>query len=306
MDNYCIELNHVTKRFGNFTAVNDISLQLTPGKVYGIVGPNGAGKSTTMSLIMGTLMPTSGNGTVMGYPIGSTEALAHLGYSPEFTSFYNDMSCVEYLWYMATLAGLSDVEAAKRANELIDRFELREHANKKVCKFSTGMKKKVSLAQAMIHNPSILLLDEPTANLDPTSRMEILDIVRKMVNQDKQTVLISSHVLTELETVIDGVIMINHGVIVLNEDIETAQRKFNNGIVVFSSSNNQLVLEKLEDKYSFTVDNNEIKFSCDETDQLKRELIKIVYENDLMINKIDQERLSLDSLYKNALEGGQQ
>ena len=136
--------------------------------------------------------------------------------------------------------------------------------------------------------------------------MEILDIVRKMVNQDKQTVLISSHVLTELETVIDGVIMINHGVIVLNEDIETAQRKFNNGIVVFSSSNNQLVLEKLEDKYSYTVDNNEIKFSCDETDQLKRELIKIVYENDLMINKIDQERLSLDSLYKNALEGGQQ
>ena len=189
---------------------------------------------------------------------------------------------------------------------MIDRFELREHANKKVCKFSTGMKKKVSLAQAMIHNPSILLLDEPTANLDPTSRMEILDIVRKMVNQDKQTVLISSHVLTELETVIDGVIMINHGVIVLNEDIETAQRKFNNGIVVFSSSNNQLVLEKLADKYSYTVDNNEIKFSCDETDQLKRELIKIVYENDLMINKIDQERLSLDSLYKNALEGGQQ
>ena len=117
MDNYCIELNHVTKRFGNFTAVNDISLQLTPGKVYGIVGPNGAGKSTTMSLIMGTLMPTSGNGTVMGYPIGSTEALAHLGYSPEFTSFYNDMSCVEYLWYMATLAGLSDEESAKRANE---------------------------------------------------------------------------------------------------------------------------------------------------------------------------------------------
>ncbi|MGN1399752.1 MAG: ABC transporter ATP-binding protein [Erysipelotrichaceae bacterium] len=306
MDNYCIELNHITKKFGNFTAVNDISLKLTPGKVYGIVGPNGAGKSTTMSLIMGTLKPTAGDGSVMGNPIGSIQALSHLGYSPEFTSFYSDMSCVEYLWYMATLAGLPDKEAASRANELIDRFELREHADKKVCKFSTGMKKKVSLAQAMIHNPSVLLLDEPTANLDPTSRMEILDIVRKMVNQDKQTVLISSHVLTELETVIDSVIMINHGVIVLNEDVQSAQRRFNNGIVIFNSSNNQLVLDKLADKYSYVVEGDEIKFSCDETEQLKRDLIRIIYENDLVINKIDQEKLSLDSLYKNALEGGQQ
>ena len=211
MSEYCIELDHITKKFGNFTAVDDLSLKLVPGKVYGIVGPNGAGKSTTMATIMGSIQATNGSGLVMGYPLGSKQALQQLGYSPEFTSFYLDMSCIEYLWYMGTLGGLSSEEASQKAIELIKKFGLQDHAYKKVSKFSTGMKKKVSLAQAMIHDPKILLLDEPTANLDPTSRMEILDTVRSMVNERKLTVLISSHVLTELETVIDHVIMINHG-----------------------------------------------------------------------------------------------
>lgn len=303
MSEYCIELDHITKKFGNFTAVNDISLKLVPGKVYGIVGPNGAGKSTTMATIMGSIMPTSGTGLVMGNALGSKQALQKLGYSPEFTSFYLDMSCIEYLWYMGTLAGLSSEEASQKAIELIKKFELQDHAFKKVSKFSTGMKKKVSLAQAMIHDPEVLLLDEPTANLDPTSRMEILETVRSMVDEKKLTVLISSHVLTELETVIDHVIMINHGKIVMDEDIASAQQKFKQGIIVVKTNDNQLLLEKLEDKYPYEKQDDDLRFHPSESDSLRKDIVKIVYENDLILNKMDEEFLSLDSLYKQALKG---
>lgn len=303
MSEYCLELDHITKKFGNFTAVNDLTLKLVPGKVYGIVGPNGAGKSTTMATIMGSIMPTSGSGNVMGHPLGSKEALQLLGYSPEFTSFYLDMSCIEYLWYMGTLGGLSNEEASDKAIELIKKFELQEHAFKKVSKFSTGMKKKVSLAQAMIHDPQILLLDEPTANLDPTSRMEILDTVRKMVSEKKLTVLISSHVLTELETVIDHVVMINHGKLVLDEDIQTAQQQFKQGIIIVNCSDNDLLAEKLNGKYSYEIEDDDLRFNTDQTGELKKDIVKIIYENDLVLNKMNEEFLSLDSLYLKALKG---
>lgn len=302
MNEYAINLEHLTKTFGKFKAVDDFSIQLEAGKVYGIVGPNGAGKSTTMAMIMGSIIPSKGTGNIMGHSLGSKEALKNLGYSPEFTSFYADMSCAEYLWYMGTLAGLSNEEASNRAIELIKEFELTDHANKKVAKFSTGMKKKVSIAQAMIHHPNILLLDEPTANLDPSSRMEVLDIVRKMVHQQHLTVLISSHVLTELETVIDHVIMINHGRLVLNSGIEEAKKKFNNGILIVKTDNNELLLDCLKDQYQCELEQDSLKITSDEMIALKRAVVKAVYENDLQLDSLSEEQLSLDYLYKQALE----
>ncbi len=302
MSEYCIELNNLTKRFGKFTAVDNFSLQLLPGKVYGIVGPNGAGKSTTMAMIMGSLQPTEGTGNVMGHQLGSEQALKILGYSPEFTSFYDDMSCVEYLWYMGTLGGLSNEEAMEKAMSLIKQYDLVEHAYKKVSKFSTGMKKKVSLAQAMIHDPQILLLDEPTANLDPSSRMEILDTVRKMVQERKLTVLISSHVLTELETVIDHVVMINHGKLIMDEDIVTAQEKFKQGILVVNCNNNDLLLEKLENKYDVEKSKDSIRIMTSDVSILKKEVVKVIFENDLILNVLHEEVLSIDLLYKQRLK----
>ena len=301
MSEYCIELNHLTKKFGKFTAVDDFSLKLQPGKIYGIVGPNGAGKSTTMAMIMGSLFPTSGDGNVMGYPLASKDALKQLGYSPEFTSFYNDMSCIEYLWYMGTLAGLSDEEAMKKAGDLIKQFDLTEHAYKKVAKFSTGMKKKVSLAQAMISDPKILLLDEPTANLDPTSRHEILETVRKMVKNSNMTVLISSHVLTELQTVIDHVIMIDHGKLVLDEDIKVANQKFEQGVLLVDCSDNDLLKEKLA---GFDIEERKdgLHVSGSDMKSLKKTIVKIIYENDLDLNVMKQDSLSLDSLYQQVLK----
>ena len=302
MSEYCIELEHLTKKFGRFTAVNDISLKLEPGKVYGIVGPNGAGKSTTMAMIMGSLFPSSGKGKVFGHPLASTGALKLLGYSPEFTSFYTDMKCSEYLWYMGCLSGLSSKESAARVNELLDQFELRAHKDRKVAKFSTGMKKKVSLAQAMIHRPKVLLLDEPTANLDPTSRQEILDTVRKMVGEEHLTVLISSHVLTELETVISHVLMIDHGRLILNSPIHEAQEMFRQGVLWVDTTDNEKLAAALPG-YSREITPEGVRFTTKEMDSLKKDVVSFVYSNGLTLNRLSEEVLSLDSLYKQMMEG---
>ena len=302
MSEYCIELEHLTKKFGKFTAVNDLSLKLEAGKIYGIVGPNGAGKSTTMAMMMGSLFPTEGSGKIYDYPLASTEALKLLGYSPEFTSFYTDMSCAEYLWYMARLSGLSSEKAVERTRELIRQFELEEHASRKVSRFSTGMKKKVSLAQAMIHEPKILLLDEPTANLDPSSRQEILETVRKLVDEKNLTVIISSHVLTELETVINHVLMIDHGKLILDAPIHKAQEMFSQGILVVNTSDDELLQARLPE-YEFARSEEGLRIQTADMDSLKRKIVEIVYKENMMLNTLTEEVLSLDSLYKQVMEG---
>ena len=154
-----IRVEHINKYFGSFKAIDDISFELDGGKIYGIIGPNGAGKSTTMSILMGLVFPSSGSGTIKGYPLGSNDAKKLMGYSPEFPNFYSDMSCLEYLVYMAQLSGFNYDDALKKSLILLEEFGLSNHKFKKVADFSTGMKKKVGLIQALIHDPEVLLLD---------------------------------------------------------------------------------------------------------------------------------------------------
>lgn len=273
-----IVIEHMDKVFGNYKAIDDLSFSLEGGKIYGMIGPNGAGKSTTMSLLMGLIFPTKGSGLIKGYPLGSNEAKAIMGYSPEFPNFYSDMSCLEYLVYMGMLSDLSYDEALKRTKELLEEFDLVEHQLKCVAKFSTGMKKKVGLIQAMMHKPEILLLDEPTANLDPTSRYEIIQTLKRLVKQRKMTVLISSHVLTELEMIIDHVIMINKGHVVLNQPIDVVQNEFNQEKLLVSCNHNEHLQTYLETKgYFYTLNNGVLRVSIDDKQKCKKEIVYHLY-----------------------------
>ncbi len=298
-----INISHLNKKFGDFTAIDDLSFELESGKIYGIIGPNGAGKSTTMSLLMGLIHPSSGTGSIKEFPLGSQEAKSIMGYSPEFPAFYSDMSCLEYLVYMGTLSGLTYDEAVERTKELVHEFDLEAHLLKKVNKFSTGMKKKVGLIQAMIHNPEILLLDEPTANLDPTSRMEIIEILRRLVQQNKMTVLISSHVLTELEMIIDHVIMINKGKVVVDAPLSQVQEMFNNDVLLVSCSDN-LALEDYLTKLNYVCDNTGNRLSVKATDftLCKKQIVEFIYKHRLTLDLLQEEKVTLESLYKQLVE----
>ena len=304
MENKVMEMVSLTKRFGSFMAVNHLSVTFEEGKIYGFIGPNGAGKSTTMSLLVGLMRPTEGKAYIMGHEAGSKEAKRWIGYSPEFPDFYRDMNCEDYLLYMAQLSDMSLQEAKERTKMMLEEFDLWDHRHDLVYKFSTGMKKKVGLAQAMIHQPKILLLDEPTANLDPKSRYDILDTLRRLVSQHHMTVLISSHVLSELETVIDHVVMINHGTLVLDRPKEEAMKMFHQGVLKVHTSDDQKLCQLLQDhplvtSLSF---NQEVHLQSEQMDALKDLLVSLCYQYHLRLHVFEEEKITLEGLYKQLME----
>lgn len=226
-----------------------------------------------------------------------------MGYSPEFPNFYSDMSCLEYLVYMGQLSNLEYDKAINRAQELLKEFGLLDYQFKKVAKFSTGMKKKVGLIQAMLHDPEVLLLDEPTANLDPTSRSEIIQSLKKLVVKRKMTVLISSHVLSELEMIIDHVVMINKGHVVLNQPIDVVQQEFNQEKILVSTKNNELLKEYLDiNNYSYNLEKGIFRIVAKDKKACKQNIIKFVYENEMELDLFKEEMITLEKLYQQVVE----
>lgn len=308
MNNIVIETNNLTKKFGDLTAVDNFNIKLESGKIYGFIGPNGAGKTTTMSLLMNLIIATQGEAYAKGNKIGTIEAKKLLGYSPEFPAFYTDMTCIDYLIYMGTLGGLSYDESVKKSLELLKFMDLEKHMYKKVAKFSTGMKKKVGLAQAMIHDPSILLLDEPTANLDPTSRMELITTLKKLVKEKDLTLIISSHVLTELELIISDVIMIDKGKLVACGPIKDLKSGINHDVILINTSDDK-TLRKLLEKDSDTISIEEteegLKVTTKDIKSTKKLVTKLAYENDITVDKMSEDNVSLDDVYRKVVAGNE-
>jgi len=304
-----ISVKDLYKKFGNFYALNGATFDLEGGRIHGFVGPNGAGKTTTMKIIMGAIRPSAGTAFVKNYEVGSVEAKKLLGYSPEFPSFYQDMTALEYLVYMSLLGRVSYREACYRAEDLLDLMGLRSFRDKKVAKFSTGMKKKVGLAQAMIHDPEILLLDEPTANLDPTSRMDIIDSLKALVEEKKITLMISSHVLSELEQIITDVTLIDKGKIVRQGPISEIAKNINRGQFILATSDNAKMSAWLYDApfvYSVTdLGNGKLKVVVEDENEFKKFVISKAAQEGIVINHMAEDAMSLESIYKTIImEGG--
>ncbi len=204
-----IETTNLTKRYGELTAVDSVDLTVERGDIHGFVGPNGAGKSTTMQMLVGLVSPSEGEATIGGEPAGSLAASELIGYAPQEPAFYESMTGLDYLVYMGKTAGMSgDIEG--RARELLERFDLTDAARQPIGGYSGGMARKLSLAQAMIHEPELLILDEPTATLDPEGRAAVIDSLEAMTDEG-MTVFVSSHVLAELEQFIDTVTILVDG-----------------------------------------------------------------------------------------------
>ena len=209
-----IEVQHITKRYGRVTAVDDVSFRVERGEILGFLGPNGAGKTTTMRILTGYMPASEGRATVAGYDVFThpLEAKRRTGYLPETPPLYPDMTVREYLDFVAKIKGVPAAERRQRVSTVMQRTHVDDMAARHCAKLSKGYRQRVGLAQALIHNPDVLILDEPTAGLDPKQIIETRDLIRSLAGD--HTIVLSTHILPEVAQTCQRVVIINRGRVV--------------------------------------------------------------------------------------------
>ena len=215
-----IEIDHLVKKYGNHVAVDDLSLTVEPGKIYGFLGPNGAGKSTTMNIITGYLGATSGTVKINGFDIFAQpeEAKKCVGYLPELPPLYMDMTVKEYLDFVAELKKIEKSVRAKYVDEAMELTKISDVSHRLIRNLSKGYRQRVGFAQAVLGYPEVIILDEPTVGLDPKQIIEIRELIQELGK--KHTVILSSHILTEISAVCDHVFIISKGKLVASDSTE--------------------------------------------------------------------------------------
>lgn len=223
-----IEAIGLSKYYGNFAASRDVTFSINKGEVAAFLGPNGAGKSTTMKLLTGYLAPSAGTAKIAGFNMGTERLLGaeRLGYLPENGPLYPDMSPRSLLTFFGNARGMTGVELQRRMDEVIQRCHLEAVIGKPIGKLSKGYRQRVGMAQALLHNPDVLILDEPTAGLDPTQIRETRKLIRELGQQ--HTMLLSTHILSEVEAACDSVIIIYQGQVVADGPLAAVRERHGN------------------------------------------------------------------------------
>lgn len=239
-----IEVRKLTKKYGDHFAVQDISFSLEKGKIYGLLGPNGAGKSTTMNIMTGYIAATSGEVIIEGHDIfkEAEEAKKHIGYLPEIPPLYMDMTVWEYLFTVADLKGVPKSERKSMIGDVMEKVMITNMKDRLIKNLSKGYKQRVGIAQTLIGNPDIIILDEPTVGLDPKQIIEIRTLIKQL--GEDHTVLISSHILSEIGAVCDHVVIINKGHLVVSDSTENLEKLFKGQDILCLSAQGEL--EKIQ------------------------------------------------------------
>jgi ABC-2 type transport system ATP-binding protein len=296
-----ITISNLTKAYGTQKAVDDISFKAANNEIVGFLGPNGAGKSTTMKIITGYLDADSGIVTVNEVDVNKNpvEAKKQIGYLPEGNPLYYEMYVREYLSFVAELHQIKN--SKKRIEEVIDLTGLKIESNKKTGQLSKGYKQRVGLAAALIHNPDVLILDEPTTGLDPNQIIEIRQLIKELGKN--KTVLFSSHILQEVESICDKVIIINNGTIVADDSLSNlrlSNEAYHIVIVQFSGKIDPQVLLNLNDVQSVEEESASVfKIQASDPENVKRQLLKLSLENNLNIISLQSETKSLENIFRN-------
>jgi ABC-2 type transport system ATP-binding protein len=235
LNDYVLELERVTKRFGDFTAVNDVSLGIPRGCIYGFLGPNGAGKTTTIRMIVDILRPTSGRISILGAP-SALDVRTRIGYLPEEKGLYKKMTAVATIAYFGTLKGLSRGQAKQRARDLLARHGLGDFADSKIEDLSKGMSQKVQVLSAIAHAPEFVILDEPFSGLDPVNQQVLEDLVRDL-SRSGASIVFSTHVMEHAERLCDQLLLISKGRKIFDGTVAEAKRTIPRRVLVRSAGN---------------------------------------------------------------------
>ena len=295
-----IEVRNLLKEYGAQKAVSNISFTVNRGEIVGFLGPNGAGKSTTMKIITGYLPQTAGEAFVCGLNV-SEDPLAvkkKIGYLPELNALYYDMYVREYLGFVADVHKVEEAKA--KIEQVIGLTGLTVESKKKIGQLSKGYKQRVGLAAALIHDPEVLILDEPTTGLDPNQIIEIREVIKKQ-GKDK-TVLFSSHILQEVEAICDRVIIINKGNLVANDKLTNLRKASSSSNLIklsFKETVDQPLLEKLPAVSSIQQTGpNDWQLATDNPEQLRKQIMELALQRNLNIVSLQSENQSLEDVFR--------
>ncbi|MBI1305103.1 MAG: gliding motility-associated ABC transporter ATP-binding subunit GldA [Bacteroidetes bacterium] len=295
-----IQVSRLTKIYDHQVAVNAISFEIPDGQVVGFLGPNGAGKSTTMKILTGFISATSGTASVCGYDVSnqSKEARGAIGYLPEHNPLYLEMYVREYLRFMGELSGIGK-QIRERVEEMIERTGLTRESKKKIAALSKGYRQRVGLAQALLHNPQVLILDEPTSGLDPNQVIEIRNIIRE-IGKDR-TVMLSTHIMQEVEAMCDRVIIINKGNIVADDTVTNLRRQ-NSESRLTVRFKKPVSVQKLKAIKGITsveeVGASTYKLSCSDPEGIQEALFNFAVSESNIILKQKEDELSLENVFR--------
>jgi ABC-2 type transport system ATP-binding protein len=312
-----IELVDLTKNYGSFTAVDHLNLSINKGEIFGLLGPNGAGKSTSILMMLGLTDPSEGNVSVCG--INSTsnpiEVKRKVGYLPEDVGFYDDRSGLENLIYTARLNRIPDNEAKQKALKLLAKVGLSDVVDKKTGQYSRGMRQRLGLADVLIKNPEVIILDEPTSGIDPTGVKEFLEMIVELSREQGLTVLFSSHHLHQVQQVCDRVGIFVQGKLLAEGNILELSKKLFSGIPYviearisnIHDKNNPVdwltnVLKEIEGISSINLKNEMFQINCFNDSTAK--IAKTIIMNEADLIYLNKKEYGLDDIYYRYFEGG--
>ena len=308
-----IEVKNVTKRYGNFTAVNNISFEVKDGEILGLLGPNGAGKSTTMNMITGFIEATEGNIVVNGYDISKNarKAKKQIGYMPENVPLYQELTAKEFVKYMAELKGVERKKRKEEVENVLKETGLEEIQNKLIKNLSRGYKQRVSMAGALVGNPEVLILDEPTVGLDPKQILEIRNLIKNLGK--KHTVILSSHILSEVSQICERVVIINKGNLVAIDTPENLEEKTKNKNVLYvtvedAEEKMPSIKDKVQDieELELVKDNEDgtkqYKIVSEENVDLRKTLFDILPKEGITIFELKKAEISLEDAFMKLID----
>jgi ABC-2 type transport system ATP-binding protein len=294
-----ISVSHITKLYGTQKALNDVSFEVGSNEIVGFLGPNGAGKSTMMKILTCYIPPSEGTAKVNGFDIAthSMEVRKHIGYLPEHNPLYLDMYVKEFLEFTGNLHQVNKISA--RVKEMIDLTGLQLEQNKKIGALSKGYRQRVGLAQAMIHDPKVLIMDEPTTGLDPNQLEEIRNLIKNLGKQ--KTVMLSTHIMQEVEAICDKVIIVNKGEIVANDETKNLQKNTSKQLITveFDKAVNEELLRTIPEIERIKhLGNTSWQLISSSKEDIRKAIFDFAVANQLSVLTLNKEEQRMEDVFK--------
>lgn len=305
-----IEVEHLTKKYGDLVAIKDLTFQVEKGKIWGFLGPNAAGKTTTMRILTGYLPATDGRARVAGYDVfeDPNQVKRIIGYLPEFVPLYPEMTVESYLKFVAEIKGIPTSERKKAVDRVVDRVGLSSVRSRLIRNISRGYRQRVGLAQALIHDPQVLILDEPTIGLDPAQIIEIRQLIRSF--KGERTIILSTHILAEVTQTCDGVVIINEGQLMASGSLEelTSSLLEQDGVYLKLRQKGQEIaslFRALPHVTSVQPENGGWRIEWPTGYDLRDDITRLIVEKNLGLQEMRPLAMNIENLYLKVIsEGG--